>query len=99
LGVKLALKGAEAHQKRRRETCGRERVKFADDFTLQKDKALPNRKAVNLIRPREAIKTPLLAGKIYAPKRKFARKFGSQAPNLNSLHLNHLPSRAFKFSL
>ena len=49
MGVKLAFKkrrsdSGKARQKRSRETCGRERVKSAGDFTLQKDKALLNRK-------------------------------------------------------
>nr|WP_314398087.1 hypothetical protein [uncultured Campylobacter sp.] len=37
-------------------------------FTLQKIKLCQIAKIVNLIRPREVIKMPLLADKIYAPK-------------------------------
>ena len=49
----------KARQKRRRETCGRERVKFANDLPCKKIKLCQTAKAVNLIRPCEVIKTPL----------------------------------------
>lgn len=58
------LKDAEAtsgkaRQKRRRETYGRERVKFAGDLPCKKINLCQTEKAVNLIRLREVIKTPL----------------------------------------
>jgi len=49
----------EARQKRRRKTCGRERVKSAGDFSCKNIKLYQTAKAVNLIHPREVIKTPL----------------------------------------
>ncbi|WP_148821475.1 hypothetical protein [Campylobacter concisus] len=62
-GAKLALKGAEATLAKRAKNVG---ARLADAngqnpqaVFLAKNKTLPNRKAVNLIRPREVIKMPL----------------------------------------